>query len=115
MIHMSASEKKTVPVACTLDAAGAADQLDDWGRLQALCTRTEREANRATLWFDACAEESLRAVAEREAACCGFLDLDVRRVDDLVRLDISSESPGAQAVIELLVAQASGTSVQPGR
>lgn len=60
------------------------------------------------LWFEQSAEHQLRAVAEREASCCQFLELSIRRDGHLVRLEISSGSAGADAVIELLAARAGG-------
>jgi hypothetical protein len=60
------------------------------------------------LWFEQSALHQLRAVAEREAACCQFLELSIRRDGHLVCLEISSGSTGADAVIELLATQASG-------
>jgi len=37
---MGESDKKHIPVACTLDAGATAEQLDDWAALQALCAQT---------------------------------------------------------------------------
>src|SRR6266700_5264794 len=103
---MNEPRARDIPVACTLDAAGAADQLNDWTALQDLCTRVERTPTRVVLWFEQDAERRLRSVVERESACCQFLDLDVRRDGHLVRLTISSGSQGAEPIIELLAAQA---------
>ena len=60
------------------------------------------------LWFAGEAESRLRSVVAREAECCEFLDLDVQRDGDLLRLAISSDSPGAEPIIEMLATQASG-------
>lgn len=94
-----------IPVACTLDAAQAADQLGSWAALRPHRVRAERTAGRATAWFEPAAETELRAVAEREAACCRFLDFSVEPDGDLIRLDISSSAPGAEAVIDVLIGQ----------
>lgn len=108
MTLMSSHSAADPPVACALSAAEAADQLTSWASLRPLCARVERAPGRAALWFAPSAEARLRAVAEREAACCPFLELAVRREQDLVRLDISSGSAGAGAVVDLLAAHASG-------
>src|SRR5207244_7065711 len=105
---MGESDKKHIPVACTLDAGATAEQLDDWAALQALCARVERTPRGAVLWFEQIAEERLRSVVGREAACCRFLDLDVRGDGELVRLEIASDAPSAEPVIDLLATQASG-------
>lgn len=105
---MSSHSRAHPPVACTLNAADATDQLSNWTALQPFCTRAERTPGRAVLWFEHSAEHQLRAVAEREAVCCQFLELSIRRDGHLVCLEISSGSAGADAVIELLAAQASG-------
>ena len=96
------------PIACTLDAAGAQAQLDEWARLRPLCRRTDTTADGATLWFDHQADAALRAVAAKEAACCSFLRLEVRPDADLLRLDITSEQHEALPVIQLLARQAGG-------
>jgi hypothetical protein len=105
---MSSHSRGHLPVACTLNAADATDQLSSWTALQPLCARAERTPGRAVLWFEQPAEHQLRAMAEREAACCQFLQLSIRHDGHLVRLEISSRSAGTEAVIELLAAQASG-------
>ena len=105
---MSKAQTSNKPVACTLDSAGAADQLSDWAALQVLCTEVERTPGGVVLWFAGEAESRLRSVVAREAECCEFLDLDVQRDGDLLRLAISSDSPGAEPIIEMLATQASG-------
>ena len=95
-------------MACTLDAAGATEQLSDWAALQVLCTEVERTPDGVVLWFEREAESRLRSLVAREVECCQFLDLDVRRDRELVRLTISADSPDAEPVIEMLATQASG-------
>jgi cytosine/adenosine deaminase-related metal-dependent hydrolase len=98
----------TAPVACTLDAPSAERQLGDWAALGRSWRRTEDVEDGARLWFDAGAEAALRAVAEREAACCRFLRLEVGTDAGLVRLDLTSPQPEGRPVIEALVREASG-------
>ena len=105
---MSKAQANNKSVACTLDSAGAADQLSDWAALQVLCTGVQRTPGGVVLCFAGEAESRLRSVVAREAECCQFLDLDVQRDGDFLRLAISSDSPGAEPVIEMLATQASG-------
>jgi len=100
--------EQLIPVACTLDAEGAEEQLSEWAALQPLCTDVERLTTQVVLWFEESAEDRLRSVVEREAACCQFLTLDLGKQDGLLRLEISSQTPAGAPVIETLAAQASG-------
>ena len=100
------------PIACTLDAAGARAQLDEWTALRPLCRRTDVTAAGATLWFDPEADDAVRTVAAKEAACCGFLRLEVRGDAGLVRLDITSDRPEALPVIDLLARQTAGRAAE---
>jgi hypothetical protein len=99
--------RTTPPIACTLSSDEAQGQLDEWGALRGLCRRVETSPFGATMWFDPAADAMLRAVVQKEAACCSFLHLAVTSDDDLIRLDIASDQAAAQPVIALLVAQAS--------
>jgi hypothetical protein len=96
------------PIACTLDAAGAQSQLDEWGALRPHCRRTEATVTGTSLWYEPEADAPLRAVAAKEADCCGFLRLEVRPDAGLVRLDITSDRAEARPVIELLARAAGG-------
>ena len=95
------------PIACTLSSEDAQGQLDEWGALRDFCRRVENSPFGAAMWFDHAADALLRAVVQKEAACCSFLRLAVTSDGDLIRLDIASNQAAAQPVIALLVAQAS--------
>jgi hypothetical protein len=99
--------RTTPPIACTLSSEDARGQLDEWSELRDLCRRVERTSSGAAMWFDRAADARLRAVAEKEAACCSFLHLAVTSDGDLIRLDIASDQAGVQPVIALLVSQVS--------
>jgi hypothetical protein len=90
------------PLACTLDADAAAEQVAEWARLGGALLRSERTAAGARLWFEPGVERALREVAAREAACCRFLRLDVHATHDVIRLDITSDSADGAAVAHLL-------------
>jgi hypothetical protein len=105
--------QRTEPaLACTLGPEDARAQLDEWANLRQLWRRTEARADGMQLWFDSTAEVPLRAVAAKEAACCGFLSLGVVGDGDLVRLEITSDHADAPPVIALLAAQVSGQDVE---
>lgn len=99
-------------VACTLGLEDARAQLDEWANLRQLWRKTEAKANGMRLWFDSTAEVPLRAVAAKEAACCGFLALDVVGDGDLVRLEVTSDHADAVPVIALLAAEVSGQTLE---
>jgi hypothetical protein len=99
-------------LACTLGSEDARAQLDEWANLRQLWRKADAKQNGMRLWFDSTAEVPLRAVAAKEAACCGFLSLEVSGDGDLVRLEITSDHADAPPVIALLAEQASGQGVE---
>jgi hypothetical protein len=94
-------------IACALDPTGVRGQLDEWARLRPWFRRAEASGHGVRLWFDATVEAQLLAVAHKEAACCGFLAIQVVRERDVVRLEITSEHTDARSVIEMLASYAS--------
>jgi hypothetical protein len=102
-------QRSSQPIACSLDATEVPSRLDEWTSLASDVHRHETTSSGATLWFDPAAEETVRSLAAKEAACCSFLRLDVHLEDRAVRLDITSGQPDARFVIDLLARQASGS------
>ncbi len=96
------------PVVCSLDATAARAQLDRWAAVRSLHQGTETVPGGVRLWFAADAADEVRAVAATEAVCCAFLHLAVVEDAAGVRLEITSEVPDAQPVIELLAETAGG-------
>ncbi len=90
------------PIACSLDAAGAAQQLASWADLRPMLVRAEKTRDGARLWFDAAAAVSVSEVARKEAECCSFLAFNVEDEASTVRLDITSEHPDGVGVAQLL-------------
>ena len=80
------------PIACTLTADAFRDRTV---ALAELADHALRErvpipgGERLTFAGDAATERDLRAVVEAERACCAFLDLDLRRDDDRLVLDVT--------------------------
>jgi len=96
-------------VGCTLGPDAGRAQLDEWAKLRPRHQRTAATSDGVRLWFDSAAESAVRKVAATEAACCGFLRLEVVRDADRVRLEITSELTAAQPVITRLASEASGS------
>lgn len=91
------------PLACSLRGAAVADRQRWLGDLRRRAHAVERSATGLKLGFahDGEIEAELRALAEAEAECCGFLRLDVRRVGDSVELAVDGP-PAAQPIIEAM-------------
>jgi hypothetical protein len=90
-------------VACDLEAADGVTRVEEWQRLR-------RDAGLGSaaipggvrLWLRADARPAAEDLIQREAACCGFLDLALATEADRLRLDITSPANGAASVIALL-------------
>jgi hypothetical protein len=83
-------EHRDITVACDLDSAGIETRVGEW---QALRDAQGRGAE--TILHDArCGSLGVSSIAafliEREAQCCGFLDFEMVRDADRVRLEITS-------------------------
>jgi hypothetical protein len=82
------------PIACSLDAAGARSQLDEWHKvLGAAVVSTDHESStvaRMRLRADSETVGRIAALAEREAACCPFfhfaIEIDASGVALTVRV-----------------------------
>ena len=94
--------KKTIPVACTLGASEAANQLDEWRALHARIDRTERIEGGIRLRLAADLHATVDDLARRERACCRFLTIVVSATDSATVVEITSEQPAAGPVIDLL-------------
>jgi hypothetical protein len=87
-------------VACELEAADAGTRTEEWQRLREEAGLGSDPIDGGTrLWLRPDAREAAEDLARREAACCGFLDLDVAVDGDRLHLDITSLAPEAAPVI----------------
>ena len=66
-----------IPIACTLPPDGAAAQIDEWVDLRRFALGAEALPTGARLRFPAELLDRVTDLAEREAACCSFLDIAV--------------------------------------
>lgn len=73
------------PIACSLDTAELRTRTEEWTSLVSELLRRETTSSGATLWFEPAAEATVRSLAVKEAACCGFLRLDVHTEDGAMR------------------------------
>jgi hypothetical protein len=94
-------------VSCELEADDAGARTEEWRRLREEAGLGSDPIDGGTrLWLRADAREAAEDLAGREAACCGFLDLDVAVDGDRLRLDITSLAPEAAPLIALLTGSA---------
>jgi hypothetical protein len=98
-------ERGPIPIACSLDAEEARDQVASWQQLRPWVRRTEAHERGVTMWFDGTADDAVRRVAEAEAACCAFLSFRQATDGDGVRLDVECDVDDGVAVAHFLAAQ----------
>ena len=101
---------KELPIACTLAPGAMADRGEWLRRLGAasLLDAARRDAG-LELRFDAAAEDEVRRWVRAEGECCAFLSFDLDRSGDELRLGVTGP-PGAEPVLDGLLAALSGTS-----
>lgn len=90
------------PVACTLDDQRAEAQALEWVDVQRLALRTEPVESGAEMTFPGRLASTITDLAEREAACCGFLNIATSLIGDDFVVKITSENPAAIGVIAAL-------------
>jgi heme-degrading monooxygenase HmoA len=88
-----------IPIACSLSAADAHDQLDEWRALLGSEAVETRRVSPTELLFrlraDLARLEEIVRLAQREKACCPFFDFALRIEPDGVRLVVSVPEDGA--------------------
>jgi hypothetical protein len=96
-----------VPLACSLRGGDLADRQRWLTDVQRRALAVERSPNGMTLTFshDAGLEAELRALAEAEAECCGFLRLGVRRVGESVELTVTGPAATQPIIHEMFGSQ----------
>jgi hypothetical protein len=91
-------------IACSLDAAGAADRAREWRLLieRALVSRTPIAGGvRIELTPLPGVRQELEHLVRAERACCPFLSIDVAPTDALLVLVATAPAAGAAIVAEL--------------
>lgn len=90
------------PVACTLTTKEAASQVLEWTDLRSHATSITALDDGARMVLPATLADQVADLAEREAACCTFLDIFLTSKNDDLVLEITTESEEGQGVIALL-------------
>jgi hypothetical protein len=93
-----------LPIACTLTHGERAARTDDLAALAARALRARRPTAGGEQLVFADNEETereLRAAIALEARCCAFLDMDLRRTDDGLVLDIRGPDEARPVIAEM--------------
>ncbi len=94
--------ENATPIACTLSHRDAEAQALEWVDLQGLALRTKPLASGARITFPSIYASRIVDLAQREAACCSFLDIVTSRDGDEFVVEITADDPDAIDVIALL-------------
>lgn len=96
-------EHRHLDVACELDRVEGGARVTEWGQLRARHgLGAEAIQGGARMWLAVAAREAAEDLVGREAACCGFLDLELVDDGDRLRLEITSPASDAAATIASL-------------
>lgn len=91
------------PIACSLPARDASDQVGEWHDLTSRALTKHRIAEGYEITFSASEAALVDDLARRESACCGFLKIATEQFEGGIRLLMTSNNPEAMPVIDLLV------------
>jgi hypothetical protein len=95
---------RSLRVACELDAAEVGNRVGEWRHLREQAgLGSEPVPGGARLWLRPEAADVAGDLARREAACCGFLDLELAVDGDQLRLDVTSPATDAGPAIAWLI------------
>ncbi len=89
-------------IGCSLSSEEARDQLGEWEALVADAHHVERSPSTLRVTLAKADAARVRDLAEREAACCAFLDITVEETADTVVVTVASPHPEADVVVELI-------------
>ena len=91
------------PIACSLPARESRDQIGEWHALIDHQVMTERVDSGYAVTYHPDVTPVVQDLARREATCCGFLDIVTTSTEHGIRMVMTSESPDALPVIDLLI------------
>lgn len=100
--YLDRMEDSHEPVACTVESSKIALRALNLPDLEGLALSAERIERGAAMTFPAGLEKSLRGLVDQEAQCCRWLSIDVIRAGDEVRLEMTSDNPDGQPIVESL-------------
>lgn len=95
-----------LPASCSLGEEKAASQVQEWSDLVGRAAAIEALPKGARFWLPVDPAASVSDLAEREAGCCGFLDVDLRTTDSELVIEMRSANPDAWPVISALTGMA---------
>jgi hypothetical protein len=97
-------------ISCSLGALGQKQRLADWRALLADAVRREERADGVRYSFlgGDDLESRLRTLAAAEKTCCAFLDFNVSRAGDEIKMTVTAR-PEAAAALRFIFAAAHAT------
>lgn len=100
MLGMSETDS---PIACSLSDRESRNQIGEWEALIPYQVTTEQVEGGYAVTFQPEVADEVQGLARREAACCGFLNIISTTTTQGARLQMTSRSPEALPVIEMLL------------
>lgn len=95
-------EHRHLDVVCELGGRDVATRTEEWLQIKSQSLGTEPITGGVRMWLPGELADTVRGLAQAEAQCCGFLDIEVTTQDGRVRLDITSAAQAAAPIIEFL-------------
>ncbi len=87
-------------IVCTLDADEVLGRGLEWADVGALSLTTEHVEGGVAATFPISIAAAIEDLADREKSCCGsWLSTSTERLDDTIRLEITTENPDGLKVI----------------
>lgn len=99
---MQAMPTEPLPIACLLPLADGARQALEWRQLRQQALSASPIEGGVALEYPVALQPTVEALAQREAACCEFLDFSLTSDATRLRLEVTSTDGAAMPVIELL-------------
>ncbi len=90
------------PIVCTMPRGEVPDQLHQWTDLQRWAIDVVPIESGVRMTLPASLVQQVRDLAEREAACCAFLNLEVAVEGETMVFEVTAPNPDALPVIAAL-------------
>ena len=91
------------PIVCTLSDTELAERGLEWSDLGPLALMSERIEGGIASTYPLEIADQVEDLANRESGCCGtWLATSVRRGNDVVRLELTTENPDGLSLIEAM-------------
>ncbi len=100
------NEQKTAtvstPIVCTMPSGEVPEQLHQWTNLQEWALDVVAIESGVRMTLPASLVQQVRDLADREASCCAFLNLDIELEGQTMSFEVTSPNPDALPVIAAL-------------